>query len=75
MSEEVVAEIICEHKEFDATVNVMRFDENKALAMVRIVCKECRQPLKSIGLPEGISLETATCAASGTVTNLAMQVP
>ncbi len=64
----------CPHKAFDANVQVMRFDDDHAIATVRIICKDCCVPVKFIGLPDGISLETASCSASGVLAHLAFEM-
>lgn len=65
----------CEHKNFDATVNVMRLgEEEKSIASVRIICKDCGVPASFVGLPDGISLERASCSALGTIAHLAFEM-
>lgn len=56
----------CPHLEFDAQVNVARFeDDNLKYADVTIVCKNCGKPAVFSGLPVGVMPDRATGSVDG----------
>ncbi len=51
----------CEHKEFEANVEVNRIEDvQKFAADVHIVCRDCKTPFRFLGLPGGVSLSHPT---------------
>lgn len=46
----------CEHKDFEAKVNVIRLEDSGAfMAEVKVKCRECGTPFQFIGIPMGLS--------------------
>lgn len=51
----------CPHLEFDATVNVARFEDNTLkYADVKITCRNCGKPAVFQGLPVGVMPDRPT---------------
>ncbi len=61
----------CEHKEFEARVEVNRLEDVKRFAAdVHIQCRECKRPFRFLGLPGGLHLEYPTISVDGTEARL-----
>lgn len=46
---------LCEHKAFYTKANIIRLDDGKFSAEIRITCTECNIPFQFIGMPMGFS--------------------
>lgn len=61
----------CEHKVFDGSVEVNRFEDIKKFAAdVRIHCRECKKPFRFLGLPGGLHPDRPTISIDGTEARL-----
>ncbi len=61
----------CEHKEFEARVEVNRLEDVKMFAAdVHIQCSECGMPFRFLGLPGGLHPEHPTVSVDGTEARL-----
>lgn len=61
----------CEHKEFEARVEVNRLEDVKRfVADVSIICRDCRTPFRFVGLPVGISIGGASVSIDATEARL-----
>ncbi len=57
----------CEHKEFEATVEVNRLEDiGRFTADVVVWCKKCRVKMSWLGLPRGVDLNGAATNTDGT---------
>lgn len=64
---------MCEHRNFEATVEVNRLEgSGRFNADVRITCTECGTPFRFIGLPAGVDLNGAAVSVDGTEARLAI---
>jgi hypothetical protein len=63
----------CEHFNFDASVEVNRLEDvGKFQAGIRIVCRDCGQPFRFLGLPMGVDLAGATTNGDATEARMAI---
>lgn len=63
----------CEHKDFDAWVDVNRLEDSRRFcADIRIKCRECGEPFRFLGLPAGLDLNGASVSVDGTEAHLAI---
>lgn len=63
----------CEHREFDAFVEVNRIEDvGRFSADLRIRCRECGIPFRFIGLPAGVDLNGAAVSVDATEARLAI---
>ncbi len=61
----------CEHKEFEARVEVTRLEDVKRFAAdVHIQCRECKRPFRFLGLPGGLHPEYPTVSVDATEARL-----
>lgn len=61
----------CEHPSFDAHVAVNRLaDTGRFTADVRISCRACGVPMRFLGLPLGLDINSATVSTDGTEARL-----
>lgn len=61
----------CSHPDFAATVEVSRLeDSGRFAADVRIKCVACGVPMRFLGLPLGLDLNSATVSVDGTEARL-----
>jgi hypothetical protein len=61
----------CEHKEFEARVEVNRLEDVKQFAAdVHITCLECKKPFRFLGLPGGLHPGRPTVSVDGTEARL-----
>lgn len=63
----------CPHLNFSANVDVNRLeDSGRFSADVRIICADCGEPFRFLGLPCGLDLNGAAVSADGTEAHLAI---
>ena len=68
----------CEHREFSATVNVVRLTDKEGgpatgyMAEVRIVCSQCGTPFQFLGLESGCDTQGARVSLDGLEANIAI---
>lgn len=63
----------CVHPDFEANVAVNRFEDSGGfMAEVRIICRECKQAFRFLGLLMGLHFAGATVNADGTEARLAI---
>lgn len=56
----------CRHEQFAAAVAVNRFeDTGRFSAEIRVVCVQCREPFRAIGVQPGIAWDHPTCNIDG----------
>jgi len=56
----------CEHEDFEASVAVVRLQDTKRFqADIRIVCSQCHEPFRFIGVPAGLSFERPAASIDG----------
>ncbi len=61
----------CEHKEFEARVEVNRLEDVKQFAAdVHIQCRDCGMPFRFLGLPAGLRPERPAVSVDGTEARL-----
>ena len=67
---------MCEHKLFDAQVDVSRLrdglNDNVYMADIRISCAHCKQSFCFLNLPQGLDLGGPAMSADGTEARLAI---
>lgn len=63
----------CEHENFDVMANIGRLTPAPGVpvpmrfqADIRIVCRDCGEPFRFIGLPAGVDLNGASVSIDGT---------
>lgn len=62
---------MCEHQNFDATVNVARIeDKGRFMAEVQIKCRDCGVPMQFMGLEPGLNFDGATVSLDGLEMNI-----
>ena len=63
----------CEHTDFEANVAVARInDTGRFMADVTVKCAGCGTPMKFLGLPLGLDMNSATVNFDGTEARLAI---
>jgi len=61
----------CKHENFVAAVDVSRLEDvGRFVADVRIKCAQCDVPMRFLGLPLGVDLNSACVSYEGTVAQL-----
>ena len=56
----------CEHEDFEASVVVDRLQDTKSFcADIRIVCRQCKEPFRFIGVPAGLSCQRPMVSLDG----------
>lgn len=64
---------MCEHKDFEAQVDINRLEDTGQFAAdIRVRCSECNLPFQFIGLPTGLNMEGAAVSADATEARLAI---
>lgn len=64
----------CEHKKFDAQVNIIRLeDSGKFMAEVKVKCVECNTPFQFLGMPMGLSFTKPMVEVLATEARLPIQ--
>jgi len=64
---------MCDHKEFNALVNVMRLeDTGQFMAEITIECRGCGIPMQFIGLEPGLDMGGPTVSVDGLEARLAI---
>lgn len=64
---------MCEHKEFHAKVNVIRFeDSGRFMAEITVRCSQCGEPFQFLGLEVGLHVDGARVSVDGLEANIAI---
>lgn len=64
---------MCEHRNFEANVNVNRIEDvGRFAADVSIRCADCGVPFRFLGLPSGVDLNGAAVSVNGEEARLAI---
>ena len=57
----------CRHEQFAASVSIARLeDTGRFVCEVRLLCVECREPFRFLGMKAGLAHGIPTCSIDGT---------